>query len=80
MEYDGEAQVLNFVSGLVLGAMLGAGIALLTAPQAGRKTRKRLKKAAGQIRDDAGGRWDEVSDEVRERVDDAVRSARKRFS
>ncbi|GEM_PF-5343500 len=35
MESDDERQALSFVSGLVLGAVIGAGVAILNAPQPG---------------------------------------------
>ena len=79
MEYDHEAQVVNFLSGLMLGAVLGAGIALLSAPQSGRRTRRRLRKAAIDIRDSASDRWEELSDDVKRRVDEAIEVARDRF-
>jgi gas vesicle protein len=80
MEYERDGQVLNFVSGLVLGAIIGAGIALLTAPDAGRKTRKRLRKSAVEMSEGASDRWDELADDVKEKVEQAVKGARKRFS
>lgn len=79
MEYDHEAQVVNFLSGMMLGAVLGAGIALLSAPQSGRRTRRRLRKAAIDIRDSASDRWEELSDDVKRRVDEAIDLARDRF-
>lgn len=79
MEYDHEAQVLNFLSGLVIGAVLGAGIAMLTAPQSGRRTRRRIRKAAGELRDTASDRWDDLAEDVKVRVDDAIHGARKKF-
>ena len=80
MDYDNDIQMLNFVSGLVLGVVLGAGIALLAAPDKGRKTRRRLRQTANQLKSGAGERWEEVADDVTKRVDEAVRGARKRFS
>jgi gas vesicle protein len=80
MEYDHESQVFNFIAGLVLGAAIGAGIALLTAPDTGRRTRRRLRNVAGELRETAEDRWDELADDVKGRVDDAVKGARKRFS
>ena len=80
MEYDSDAQVLNFVSGLVLGAVIGAGIALLMAPEPGRKTRRRIQKGAEVLGTQATDHWDELADDVKERVDQAVKGARKRFS
>ncbi|UCC25405.1 MAG: YtxH domain-containing protein [Gemmatimonadales bacterium] len=81
MEYeDHEGQVLSFVAGLALGAILGAGVALLTAPEKGKKTRRRLVKAARDARDTAQDRFEYISDEVRDRVDGAVQGARQRIS
>lgn len=80
MEYDEHSsQVMNFVSGLVLGAVIGAGIALLTAPESGRRTRRRIRRTASDVRDTATDRWDELADDVKGRVDDALRVARKRI-
>ena len=80
MDYDNDQQVLNFVSGLALGVVIGAGIALLAAPDKGIKTRRRLRKRASGIKNEAGDRWDEIADDVTKKVDEAVRGARKRFS
>jgi gas vesicle protein len=80
MEYDDHStQVVNFVSGLVLGAVLGAGVALLTAPQSGRRTRRRIRRTAVDVRSNAGDRWEELADDVKTRVDDALSGARSRF-
>jgi len=79
VEYDHEAQVFNFISGLILGAVIGAGVALLTAPETGRRTRRRLRRVAGEIRETAGDRWEDLADDVKGRVDDAIKGARKRF-
>jgi gas vesicle protein len=76
-----EAQdLIPFSLGIVLGAAVGAGVALLLAPQSGRKTRKLISRNAEHLRDRASDRWDELADEVRDRVDDALTSARQRLS
>jgi gas vesicle protein len=80
MEYDHESQVFNFIAGLVLGAVIGAGITMLTAPESGRKTRRRVRKMAGELRRSAESRLGDLSDDVRGRVDDAVKGVRKRIS
>ena len=46
MYYDDERSTLSFVAGLALGALIGAGAALLLAPQSGSKTRKQLARTA----------------------------------
>lgn len=80
MEYENDTQLINFVSGLLLGAAVGAGIALLTAPQSGRHTRRKIRRAADDIRVGAEDRCDELADEVKARVDDAVKGARKKLA
>lgn len=80
MEYDHETQVINFISGLLLGAVMGASVALLTAPQSGRRTRRRITKTAVTLRDSATDHWDDLADEVKGKVDDAIEGARKRYS
>lgn len=79
MDQDHERQVANFISGLLLGTVIGAGVALLTAPRPGRKTRRRLKRAAEGVRDTASDRLDQLADEVKGKVDEVVKSARDRF-
>jgi len=79
MDHDHERQVANFISGLLLGAVIGAGVALLTAPRPGRKTRKRLKRAAGDMRGTATDRLDRLAEEVKVKVDEVVQGARGRF-
>ena len=79
MEHNHEARSMTFVSGFLLGAMVGAGIALLTVPEAGMRVRKRIRRVAGELRESAGDHWDDLAEDVKDRVDDAVRGARKRF-
>lgn len=78
MEYDDDAQVLNFLSGMMVGVAIGAGLALLTAPQSGRRTRRRIRRTAGTVRDTATDRWDTLADEVRDRVDEVLEVAKNR--
>ncbi|MEX2528400.1 MAG: YtxH domain-containing protein [Gemmatimonadota bacterium] len=80
MEYDDGGQAFNFLSGLIFGAALGAGLALLMAPDSGRKTRKRITRVADDLRENASDRWEDVADEVKDKVDDAFKGARKRLS
>lgn len=75
-----EDQLVGFLTGLFLGAAIGATAALLSAPQSGRRTRKKIGKAAMGIRKNTSERWDDVAEEVRTRVDDVLAGARKRLS
>jgi len=80
VEYDStDSRVGTLVTGLVLGAVIGAGIALLAAPESGRRTRRRIRRSTGKLRGGAGDRWEEFAEDVRGRVDEAVRAASKRL-
>lgn len=76
MRYDQSSRVVNFVAGFVLGAAVGVLVALLTAPESGRRTRKRLVHAASDARKFAGQRLEDWSDDVRA----AVTSGRRRLT
>lgn len=75
MYYEDETGGLPFLTGIVVGVAIGAGLALLVAPQSGRRTRRRLARTVEDVTDDAVGRWDNVADELRS----AVRSSRKKL-
>ena len=77
---NGDQQLVGFVAGLMLGAAIGATAALLSAPQSGKRTRKRISKAALEIRKSTGDRWDDVADDLKARIDDAVKGAQRRLS
>jgi gas vesicle protein len=80
MDRSDAQELIPFSLGIILGAAVGAGVALLLAPQSGRRTRKQLSRNAEELRDRASVRWDALADEVRDRVDEALTSARKRLS
>lgn len=49
----GTSGIAGFAVGVVLGALLGAGFALLYAPDRGEKTRRQLKRRIKHLRDEA---------------------------
>jgi gas vesicle protein len=63
--YEKESGALNFWAGLAIGALVGASIALLTAPQSGKRTRRKLTHA---VREGAEDGWDSVAAEVRRKL------------
>lgn len=79
MDSDRERQALSFLSGLVLGGVIGAGVALLTTPQTGRKTRRRIRRSARQIRGSTEKGLEDLSSELKNRVDDLVGAAKERI-
>lgn len=79
MDSEQERQAATFASGLILGAVIGAGVALLTTPSSGSKTRRKIRRAASGMRRGTPDRFDDMAADVRGRVDDVLRGARRRL-
>lgn len=69
---------------LLLGFALGAGVALLFAPQSGEETRRELRNRGRQLRATAGEKAEELQEilsggyeETKSRVEDGIASARQ---
>lgn len=91
MSDEHNAQLTAFLTGLLLGSAVGAVAAILTAPQSGRRTRrslgraaegtrKRIGRTAVEIGRNTGDRWDDLADDLKERMDYAISGARKKLS
>jgi gas vesicle protein len=65
MDMDESRKILG---GLVIGAILGAGLALLFAPQSGRRTRKDISRFAKKTRDKA----EDLATDLMESLSDLV--------
>ena len=60
-----RGRALAFGAGIAVGALIGAGLALLLAPQSGEATRAYISRSARRIPDHARDRWDDLGDELR---------------
>lgn len=52
-----------------IGGLVGAGVALLTAPQAGSETRKKIKEFAEDTKDKAEVYYDKVKDKTESAIE-----------
>lgn len=59
------------VGSFLMGAILGAGVALLFAPRSGEETQKELKERAIRFRDAAEERMKDAQAQIEERLDTA---------
>ena len=67
----------TFGAGIALGALLGAGVALLLAPHSGADTRRRLRKAGRRTGTRAADAWADLGEELRHATFRARRKARR---
>jgi gas vesicle protein len=87
-EHDEEPYILiekhsSGVGDFILGALIGAGVALLFAPKSGRETRREIKRGARKAQQKVRTVAEEVTDQVvdtfegaRARVEEQIESAR----
>jgi hypothetical protein len=67
-EYPSSMGVRGFVAGVLFGALVGAGVALLVAPDRGEAVRKRLGRGFRDLQDDARDQMDDWRGEARREV------------
>jgi gas vesicle protein len=66
---SGDRSPTGFLPGLIVGALAGAAVALLTAPRSGRENRDLLKTHFPEATEEAEGLVDRVREEVRQRLE-----------
>jgi len=70
---DNDGDLGSFLTGFILGGLIGAGAALLFAPQSGEQTRTMLRERGIELRD----RADDEIRELRQRADETLADFRK---
>jgi gas vesicle protein len=68
---NGSAGLVYFL----MGAAIGAGLALLFAPQSGEETRKKVKEFSGKVTDDVIESYEKVSSEAKKSIDQVKHAA-----
>ena len=68
-----KSVVLNFLAGMGIGALIGAGTALLLAPKSGKETRKDIKTAADELRT----KTDKVMHDLSESGEELVKKSKE---
>ena len=69
LEDVGSARgIVGFIGGLLIGAVIGAGVALLMAPERGYVTRRRIRT-----------RFEDARDDAREQIEDWRGTAEREF-
>lgn len=68
MDDDRGSSGLAILGAFILGGLVGAGIALLTAPKSGHDTREQMGRWASEKYGKAGEKLGELGEKVREKV------------
>lgn len=70
--HTARIQLRDFLSGVLMGGLIGSAFMLLAAPQSGKRTQAHIRRRSLELRDQAT----EVIDEARKNTAEAVRQAR----
>jgi gas vesicle protein len=73
MSDDRGFSAASVALGFILGGVLGASLALLFAPESGRRTRERLRDLAADARD----KTIDLSEDLRDKAEDAMERGRE---
>ena len=77
--YHSMIGLRGFAMGLVVGGLIGAGVALLMAPERGEVVRKRITKGIRDIQVDARDQLDDWGGEARREVGKQRRRLKRRL-
>lgn len=70
MASDSGNEVGSFLSGLLIGGLIGAGMALLYAPQSGEQTRQQIADKSIELRDQAESELTKLQEQAQATVND----------
>jgi gas vesicle protein len=73
-------KILSLVGMFIVGGMIGAGVALLMAPQSGRRTRSKIRDKGVELREKAVETAEDTRHRASHTMDDLATSTKNRFS
>jgi gas vesicle protein len=76
----GEFNTTSFLTGILVGAAVGAGIALLFAPASGDDTRRLIRRRARSVGKEVSHGWATAKDEARRQFKDKKEALRERLA
>jgi gas vesicle protein len=79
-EDEGVRDRGGFLSGLLVGAAVGAVLALAFAPRSGEETRRLVRRRTGKLAKEAGERVRSARDDVREALREKKDALRQRLA
>ncbi len=72
--------IISVLSAFVIGGLIGAGIALLMAPQSGEKTRGLIMSKGSDLRDKALGTAEDTRDRASKAINNISKQTKDRVS
>jgi gas vesicle protein len=79
-EYEGSQTMKTLVTGLLVGALIGAAVMLFMAPDSGKKTLRKLQKKTMKLREHTMDTVEDAMKQARHRADKVGKGVRKQAS
>jgi gas vesicle protein len=76
METSGNKSIGSFISGILIGGILGSTVALLFAPMSGKKLRRKISNAKDDIIEDVS----EYVETGKEKAEELLKEGKKKAS
>ena len=74
MSESSDSEIGSFLTGFIIGGLVGAAVALIMAPQSGEETRAQIRQPSIELRDQANT----YGEDARHRAEEAAAAARNR--
>lgn len=78
--YERENGLISLIAAFAVGGLVGAGIALLMAPQSGQETRSQIRDKGIAIKDKAVGTAEETKARAEKAIDDLANQTKDRVA
>ena len=75
--HERETNVVSIISAFALGGLIGAGVALLMAPQSGEETRNMIRNRSEELRERAMDTAEETRHRAESAMDDLAKQTRQ---
>ena len=76
MEKSGSKNIGGFISGILIGGILGSAIAMLFAPMTGKKLRRKISNATDDMLEDVSG----YVETGKEKAEELIKEGKKKAS
>lgn len=72
-----QTKTISIISAFAIGSLIGAGVALLMAPQSGYETRQMLRDRGTEIKDKAAMKIEDTRDKANRAIEDVSDKTRE---
>ncbi len=69
----------NFLTGIVIGAIVGAAAGVLLAPESGEETRKKIADKTSGLKEDLETKFQEISEKIKNLENEALTGFKEKF-